>query len=242
MLSKHFPVLDNPGRTITSFADENRKRVTTTKSRLTLLLSFLMFLAACTTTNGQELRDAFRKVKQSVVIVRTKQVDLAPAAGQVISIIDGLGSGVLISADRKILTAAHVVQTADVAWVEFPDGQEIRAQVIPFWSGIDGLLITDDLAKALNLPQPAGVLVGRIADNSIGSRLGLHPGRLRATVQGTDMLLGGDVILSLNDIQITEDNYDQLNSAVGSLKPGDSLLMEVLREGKFIKLSVPVER
>jgi len=373
-LSKHFPVLNTPGRTMTSFADENRKRVITTKSTkslLTHLLSFLMFSAACTTTNGQELRDAFRKVKQSVVIVRTKQVDLAPAAGQVISIIDGLGSGVLISADGKILTAAHIVQTADAAWVEFPDGQVIRAQVIgsdprsdvallqldqippglvpaklgdsdklevgdqifvvgapygisqtltaghlsgrhrlnnagedssveflqtdaainrgnsgspmfgmdgevvgimstimshsggsegiafatasntaksllldrtPFWSGIDGLLITDDLAKALNLPQPAGVLVQRIADNSIGSRLGLRPGTLRATVQGTDMLLGGDVILSLNDIQITDDDYDQLNCAVGALKPGDSLLLEVVREGKVVKLSAPVER
>jgi serine protease Do len=32
----------------------------------------------------------------------------------------------------------------------------------PFWSGIDGLVVTGGLARALNLPQPAGFLVQRI--------------------------------------------------------------------------------
>ena len=46
----------------------------------------------------------------------------------------------------------------------------------PFWSGIDGLVVTGALAKALNLPQAAGVLVQRIGEGSIGSRLGINPG------------------------------------------------------------------
>jgi len=86
--------------------------------------------AAWTAGDGQQLRDTYRKVSRSVVIVRTKQVELNPAPGQVMSVVDGLGSGVIISGDGKILTAAHVVQTADVARVEFPDGQEISAHVI----------------------------------------------------------------------------------------------------------------
>ena len=36
----------------------------------------------------------------------------------------------LISNDGKVLTAAHVVQTADAALVEFPDGQDSIARVI----------------------------------------------------------------------------------------------------------------
>ena len=54
----------------------------------------------------------------------------------------------------------------------------------PFWSGIDGLVVTGALAKALNLPQAAGVLVQRIGDGSIGSRLGINPGTLRVTILG----------------------------------------------------------
>ena len=34
----------------------------------------------------------------------------------------------------------------------------------PFWSGIDGLVVTGALAKAINLPQAAGVLVQRIGE------------------------------------------------------------------------------
>jgi S1-C subfamily serine protease len=125
----------------------------------------------------------------------------------------------------------------------------------PFWSGIDGVLVTGDLAKALNLPQPAGFLVQRIGDGSIGSRLGINAGTLRVTIQGTDLLLGGDVILSVNDVDITAtstaepptgrgagDSYERIFSSIGNLKPGDALVLKVLREGKVVKLTTTVER
>jgi S1-C subfamily serine protease len=338
-----------------------------------------------TTAHAQQLRDAFRKVNQSVVTVRTKQVDAAPLPGQVMSAIDGLGSGVLISNDGKVLTAAHVVQTADAALVEFPDGQEIMARVIssdvrsdvallqlqhppkgvvpatlgdsdkvevgdqifvigapygisqtltaghlsgrrqmnkdgetetsieflqtdaainggnsgspmfdmngqvvgivstimsqsggseglafataantakrsllerrPFWSGIDGVLVTGNLAKALNLPQPAGFLVQWIGEGSVASRLGINGGTLHVTIQGADLLVGGDVILSVNDMDVTAtssaepleghgagDNYERVISSIGSLKPGDPLVLKVLREGKVVKLTTTIER
>jgi serine protease Do len=355
------------------------------RSRFVLLLCLLTVAVISTTAHAQELRDVFRKVNQSVVTVRTKQVDPAPSPGQVMSIVDGLGSGVLISNDGKVLTAAHVVQTADAALVEFPDGQGIIARVIgsdvrsdvallqlqhppkgivpaalgdsdkvevgdqifvvgapygidqtltaghvsgrrrqnkegetetsieflqtdaainsgnsgspmfdmngqvvgivstimsqsggseglafataantakrfllerkPFWSGIGGVLVTGDLAKALNLPQPAGFLVQRIGEGSIGSRLGINGGTLHVTFQGADLLLGGDVILSVNDVDITAtstaeppagreagDNYERIFSSIGDLKPGDALVLKVLREGKVVKLTTTIER
>ena len=73
----------------------------------------------------------------------------------------------------------------------------------PFWPGIEGLMVTGDLARALNLPQPAGILVQRIGEGSICSRLGINQGTLRASIQGFDFVLGGDVILSVNNIAIT---------------------------------------
>ena len=348
------------------------------------MLILLTFFAISITTNAQQLRDTFRQVNQSVVIVRTKRVELSPSPDEPMSIVDGLGSGVLISTDGKVLTAAHVVQTADVACVEFPDGQEITARVIgsdvqsdvallqlkevpkgvtpatlgdsdkvevgdqifvigapygisqtlsvghlsgrhrlnrtnqstsveflqtdaaintgnsggpmfdmqgnvigivssimshsggaeglafataantakqallerkPFWSGIDGLVVTGPMAKALNLPQAAGVLVQRIGDGSIGSQLGINPGSLRATIRGMDILLGGDVILSVNNIAIvdpssaeslgnvtSDENYEKIYNSVAALKPGDHLAVTVFREGKVLKLTTTIAR
>jgi S1-C subfamily serine protease len=120
----------------------------------------------------------------------------------------------------------------------------------PFWSGIDGLIVTGALAKALNLPQAAGVLVQRIGDGSIGSRLGINPGILRATILGTDILLGGDVILSVNNISVSvplsaqalgsftsDENYERIYNSVAALQPGDPLVVTVFREGKVLKLT-----
>jgi serine protease Do len=343
------------------------------KFRSGLLLSLLMLPAASATAEAQQLRDAFRKVNRSVVIVRTKRVDLTPLPGQVVSVVDGLGSGVVISADGKVLTAAHVVQTADVAWVEFPDGQEISAHVVgsdvradvallkldslpngltpaplgdsdkvevgdqvfvvgapygigqtltaghlsgrhqlnqnpkslvpveflqtdaavnsgnsgspvftmdgevigimgsimsqsggseglafaaasntvksvlldrkPFWSGFDGLLVTGEMAKALNLPQAAGVLIQRVADGSSGSRLGILAGTIRVSVSGQDILLGGDVILDVNGIPVVENggSYDAIMDSIGALKSGEALVVNVFRQGRVVKLSAPVE-
>jgi S1-C subfamily serine protease len=125
----------------------------------------------------------------------------------------------------------------------------------PFWSGIDGLVVTGSLARALNLPQAAGVLVQRIGDGSIGSRLGINQGTLRVTIQGTDILLGGDVILSVNNIAIidphsaqslgslsSDENYQRIYNTVAALKPGDPLVVTVFREGKVLKLTTTIDR
>jgi S1-C subfamily serine protease len=94
---------------------------------------FATLLFACAgwapEVEAQQLRETFNKVKHSVVVVRTMQKAVAtyPQEGSAIDL--GLGSGVLISDDGKVLTAAHVVQSADQVLVEFPDGRLIPARV-----------------------------------------------------------------------------------------------------------------
>ena len=100
----------------------------------------------------------FARSAPSVVIVRTKRVEVAPSADEPMAIIDGLGSGVLISNDGKVLTAAHVVQTADVASVEFPDGQVIIARVI-------GSDIRSDVALLQLKEMPKGVAPVTLGDS-----------------------------------------------------------------------------
>jgi len=110
----------------------------------------------------------------------------------------------------------------------------------PFWSGIDGLVVDGDLAKALNLPQSAGVLVQRVAEGSIASRWGIHAGKLRANVEGEEFILGGDIILRVNDVPVERSSsYDEIYASIARLKPGDNLVISVFRQGQILKLSIP---
>jgi len=97
----------------------------------TLPVVFLSAWVGLSTGSGAaQLRELFKRVNASVVEVRTVERTLAalPQGGFVRE--PGLGSGVLISADGKVLTAAHVVQTSDRVAVQFVDGSVSRARVV----------------------------------------------------------------------------------------------------------------
>jgi len=325
-------------------------------------------LAWDTHSHGQQLREAFRGVQQAVVIVRTEQVGLAPFPQQGLMSSNGLGSGVLISNDR-VLTAAHLVESADNTMVESSEGELIQASVIgcslsadvallqldhspgnymaaklgdsdqtavgdekfvvratygmgntltaghvrerhainntsentakieflqtdaainggnsggpvfnlkgevvgivssimsrsggseglafaatsntarrllleqkPFWTGIEGFRVEGSLARALNLPQPAGVLVQRVAKRSIAERYGIRPGTLRATIEGEEMILGGDIILGVNGVDVaTAESFDDIYANIAKVKPGENIVITIFRQGKIVKLAL----
>src|SRR5215470_12751700 len=126
-------------------------------SQLVLPILVLCFLANDARVDGQQLRDVFRSVQPAVVIVRTEQVGLAPFPQQGLVSSDGLGSGVLISSD-KVLTAAHLVQSADKTVVEFSQGEDIPARVIGCSSSADVALL--QLERT-----PANYVAAKLADS-----------------------------------------------------------------------------
>lgn len=102
------------------------------------------------------------------------------------------------------------------------------------------MLIGGKLAKALNLTQPAGILVQRVAEGSLAWRSGIRGGMLRAVVEGEEVILGGDLILRVNGIAVRdEQSYDELYRSIGSIKPGNNLVIDVLRQGQLVSLCVP---
>ncbi len=77
---------------------------------------------------AQSVSQVFQRVNPSVVVIRTRERAVT-AQGQAASE-SGVGSGVLITTDGKVITAAHVVQTADEITVEFLGGETIPARVV----------------------------------------------------------------------------------------------------------------
>ncbi len=111
-----------------------------------------------------------------------------------------------------------------------------------FWTGIDGYLLTNELARIFNVPQAAGLLVQRAAENSPASDLRLIAGTIPTNIGGADLVVGGDIILEVAGIPIVEEwkTLDQIQTALGSLKTGEKYSLKVLRGGAVIELSAYV--
>jgi S1-C subfamily serine protease len=105
------------------------------------------------------------------------------------------------------------------------------------WSGLDGVLIEGPMARALNLPQRAGILVENVAAGSPASAIGLQAGSLKAQIGGQSFNLGGDVILAINGVIIGTPQFSQrIDEKNRSLTGDDQFVLRVLREGNVIEL------
>ena len=161
-----------------------------------------------------------------------------------------------LSADGKVLTAAHVVQTSDRILsrsggfeglgfaVTSNMAKKLLLERAIFWTGVDAVLLSEDLARLFNLPQPAGLLIQRIAEGSPAVDWGIRAGTLRISVAGQELLAGGDIILVLGGIEVSADaaSFDRIYGYLTNLKPGDMVAVRVLRDGKVVTLSGRAQR
>ena len=96
---------------------------------LGLIVVAVAWCALADTASAQPLREVFRRANPSVVLVRTT-VDNPAHGASGAAPTEGMGSGVLVSDDGKVLTAAHVVKAGETIQVSFLDGVPIPARVI----------------------------------------------------------------------------------------------------------------
>ena len=319
---------------------------------------------------AQDLSGLFEKVSPAVVQIQTKEKEIVGSgmAKQMVTQ-EGLGSGILISEDGQILTAAHVVQTAEEVKVIFKNEEEIPAKILgtdktadvaliklvwppsdknifipkvadsdkvkvgeqvfiigsPYglkeslsvghisgrhkkrsvthnmnlmeffqtdasintgnsggpmfnmngevigivsyilsesggfqglgfaatsnmakrilleekgiWFGVDGVMLSPALAHIFNLPQNGGILIQKVADLSPGSMMGLQGGVFKMELEGEEMLVGGDIVLTMMGIKI-ENSGDMLDvkEKLIDIKSKDEIKVQVMRGGKIVDL------
>src|SRR5882762_10726904 len=92
------------------------------------VLMSVVIVSAPASARAQDVGELFRKINPSVVVVRAKGREVTAARG--VSKFSETGSGVLISDDGKVMTAAHVVHSMDAIKVEFLGGETVSARII----------------------------------------------------------------------------------------------------------------
>lgn len=107
-----------------------------------------------------------------------------------------------------------------------------------FWTGLEGYVLSEDLAKVFNLPQPVGLLVQRVAERSPAALIGLRGGTMKGTIDGETLTVGGDIILEVQGIPIADrTSYEKIQERLSELHPGAEVRITVLREGRQVELT-----
>jgi serine protease Do len=105
------------------------------------------------------------------------------------------------------------------------------------WLGIMGLTLTPEIADAMDLPSDQkGVLVEQVYSGSPADKAGLRGSYKPVTIEGRRMLVGGDVIISLDDQAV--DSIENLAQQVGERLPGREVTLAVLRDGERIQIKL----
>ena len=136
-----------------------------TRMRASLLAASMVVavvVAPAPRLSAQTVGDVFRRVQPSVVVIRATGRDATTGGGA--QAVKEVGSGVLISSDGNVMTAAHVVQAMDEIRVELPGGETVGARVVASEPAADLSLL-----KLERVPPKA--VVARLA-NSDAVRVG----------------------------------------------------------------------
>jgi S1-C subfamily serine protease len=103
--------------------------------------------------------------------------------------------------------------------------------------GVRTIEISPELADEIGLPINYGLLIIGVVPGSSADQAGLHAGNERAYLGSTPIMLGGDVIIAIDDQKI--EDQDDLTQMMNNHRAGDSVKVTIYRGKK--KMDVTVE-
>jgi S1-C subfamily serine protease len=93
--------------------------------------------------------------------------------------------------------------------------------------GIVSLAISPDLANQMGLPAESGVLVQKVVPGGAAERSGLRGGNQQAYLGNMAIVLGGDLIVAIDGMQITDPA--DITTVLDKHQPGDAVSVTVYR-------------
>ncbi len=103
--------------------------------------------------------------------------------------------------------------------------------------GIEAMVLSYEMARVLNVPQESGWLVQHVVQDSPAGTAGIKGGYLKIMVGEEEMLVGGDIILQVDDIRITgEKSILKLFAYLNQIDSIKKHKITVLRAGEIVDL------
>jgi len=104
--------------------------------------------------------------------------------------------------------------------------------------GITGSALTPEIKERMDLePSTRGTLVVAVVDNGPADHAGLRGGNRDESIDGFPIKLGGDIIIGI-DGRVVNDFYDLQVYLERYKKPGDTIVVEVIRYNDVIEISL----
>ncbi len=102
--------------------------------------------------------------------------------------------------------------------------------------GIDAITLSYEMARILNVPQESGWLIQNVVEGSPAGIVGLKGGFRKVSIEDEEILLGGDIILQVGDVKITEEvSIFRIAEYLDSMKSTVNIPIKVLRAGKILE-------
>jgi len=104
--------------------------------------------------------------------------------------------------------------------------------------GVEAVVLPYEFARILNVPQESGWLIQHVVKDSPAGSIGLKGGFRAVTINEEEVLLGGDIILQVDDIVITGDeSVSRLFDYLDSVESVATHKIKVLRAGEIIQMN-----
>ncbi|HKZ41623.1 MAG TPA: PDZ domain-containing protein, partial [Candidatus Hodarchaeales archaeon] len=155
----------------------------------------------------------------------------------------GNSGGPLLNLNGEVLgvTSAGVTQTGGFQGVGLTIPVSAVKRVIPSllaggtykhpYLGITGTDVSPTIAETMKLNTTRGVLVVEVTAGSPAEKAGIKGGTRSANVDNIPTPIGGDVIIGVDGTVVRKID-DVIAYSEEFKKPGDTLTMTILREGK----------
>ena len=164
----------------------------------------------------------------------------------------GNSGGPLLNMKGQVVGITTAIQSAtgEFSGIGFAVPSNTVSKIVPIlikegkykhpWLGISGADIDPDLAKILALQDNRGFLIVNVVKDSPAEKAGLHGSTETKEIDGIKYQIGGDVILSVDhkDVRKIDDILIYLQR---EKKVGDTINLEILREGRVTNFELTLE-